>query len=126
MKEIRENFENFPFSKTSWYQSIPDPKSSSRSHKMTTDEQTSSPPEVLSESYLTAPVNHTLVDQTPSFVTGHRLNGSNYLQWSSSVLMFIWKKGRDKYLTGELLVPPANDQVLIHGRWRTVSSYPGW
>ncbi|KAL5739459.1 hypothetical protein ACOSQ2_028639 [Xanthoceras sorbifolium] len=33
-------------------------------------------------------------------ITGHKLNGHNYLQWSQSVLMFICSKGRDDYLTG--------------------------
>jgi hypothetical protein len=27
-------------------------------------------------------------------ITGHKLNGYNYLQWSSSVMMFICGKGR--------------------------------
>ncbi|MCR2848069.1 hypothetical protein KN825_16150, partial [Weizmannia coagulans] len=35
-------------------------------------------------------------------ITNHKLNGNNYLQWSSSVLMFISGKGKDDYLNGEI------------------------
>lgn len=38
-------------------------------------------------------------------ITGHKLNGNNYLQWSQSVLMFISGKGKDEYLTGEKIAP---------------------
>ena len=33
-------------------------------------------------------------------ITGHKLNGNNYLQWSHSVMMFICGKGKDDYLNG--------------------------
>ena len=32
-------------------------------------------------------------------ITGHKLNGNNYLQWSQSILMFIGGKDKDGYLT---------------------------
>ena len=41
-------------------------------------------------------------------ITGHKLNGQNYLQWSQSVMMFICRKGRDDYLTG-VAVPPSKE-----------------
>ena len=44
----------------------------------------------------------------PLPITGHKLNGQNYLQWSQSVMMFICGKGRDDYLTG-VAVPPSKE-----------------
>ena len=38
-------------------------------------------------------------DSSPILITGHKLNGHNYLQWSQSVLLFICGKGKDEYLT---------------------------
>ena len=40
-------------------------------------------------------------DSSPILITGHTLNGYNYLQWSQSVLLFICGKGKDEYLTRE-------------------------
>ncbi|RVX08140.1 Retrovirus-related Pol polyprotein from transposon TNT 1-94 [Vitis vinifera] len=34
-------------------------------------------------------------DSSPILITGHKLNGHNYLQWSQSVLLFICGKGKD-------------------------------
>lgn len=34
-------------------------------------------------------------------ITGHKLNGQNFLQWSKSVMMFICGKGKDDHLTGD-------------------------
>ena len=31
-------------------------------------------------------------------ITGYKLNGNNYLQWSQSVLMLVCRKGKDDYL----------------------------
>ncbi|RVW77397.1 Retrovirus-related Pol polyprotein from transposon TNT 1-94 [Vitis vinifera] len=44
-------------------------------------------------------------DSSPILITGHKLNGHNYLQWSQSVLLFICGKGQDEYLTGEAAMP---------------------
>ncbi|RVX20446.1 Retrovirus-related Pol polyprotein from transposon RE1 [Vitis vinifera] len=44
-------------------------------------------------------------DSSPILITGHKLNGHNYLQWSQSVLLFICGKGKDEYLTGEAVMP---------------------
>ncbi|RVW47558.1 DNA mismatch repair protein MSH7 [Vitis vinifera] len=35
-------------------------------------------------------------DSSPILITGHKLNGHNYLQWSQSVLLFICGKGKDE------------------------------
>jgi hypothetical protein len=45
-------------------------------------------------------------------ITGHKLNGYNYLQWSSSVMMFICGKGRDDYLTWDIIIPEKNDPMF--------------
>jgi len=45
-------------------------------------------------------------------ITRHKLNGYNYFQWSSSVMMFICGKGRDDYLTGDIIIPEKNDPMF--------------
>lgn len=41
-------------------------------------------------------------------VTGHKLNGQDYLQWSQSVMMFICRKEKDDYFT-KVAAPPSKD-----------------
>ncbi|RVW65100.1 hypothetical protein CK203_034947 [Vitis vinifera] len=48
-------------------------------------------------------------DSSPILVTGHKLNGHNYLQWSQSVLPVICGKGKDEYLTGEAVMPETTE-----------------
>ena len=48
-------------------------------------------------------------ENSPLLITCHKLNGYNYLQWSSSVMMFIYGKGRDEYLTDEIKIPGKSD-----------------
>ncbi|RVW83044.1 hypothetical protein CK203_042497 [Vitis vinifera] len=48
-------------------------------------------------------------DSSPILITGHKLNGHNYLQWSQSVLLFICGKGKDEYLTGEATMPETTE-----------------
>lgn len=48
-------------------------------------------------------------DGPHTMITGHRLNGHNFLQWSQSVLMFICGKGKEDYLTGEITAPEKED-----------------
>ncbi|RVX18883.1 Retrovirus-related Pol polyprotein from transposon RE2 [Vitis vinifera] len=43
------------------------------------------------------------------YLSGHKLNGHNYLQWSQSVLLFICGKGKDEYLTGEAAMPETTE-----------------
>jgi len=50
-------------------------------------------------------------------ITGHKLNEYNYLQWSSSVMMFIYRKGRDDYLTRDIIIPEKNDPMFR--TWKT-------
>ena len=54
---------------------------------------------------------------TSLLITGHKLNGHNYLQWSQSVMIFICGKGRDDYLTGEVVIPEKNDPKFR--TWKT-------
>ena len=42
-------------------------------------------------------------------ITGHKLNGNNYLRYSQFVLMFISGKDKDGYLTGEIVQPKNDD-----------------
>ncbi|KAF7836458.1 Retrovirus-related Pol polyprotein from transposon RE1 [Senna tora] len=55
-------------------------------------------------------------DATPVLITGHKLNGHNYLQWRQSVYMFICGKGKDDYLTGATKAPDQN--TLAHKKWK--------
>ncbi|XP_071727423.1 uncharacterized protein [Rutidosis leptorrhynchoides] len=50
-------------------------------------------------------------------ITCHKLNGQNYNQWSHSVMIFVTRKGKDEYLTGDAL-PPAQDDPRYH-TWKT-------
>lgn len=68
-----------------------------------------SPPEISSGSYYPSPTSHGLVEPSSSLLTGHKLNGSNYLQWSSLILLFIRGKGHEEYLTSEFLPLSVND-----------------
>ncbi|RVX02119.1 hypothetical protein CK203_025357 [Vitis vinifera] len=43
-------------------------------------------------------------------ITGHKLNGNNYLQWSHSVMMFICRKGKDDHLNGVAAKPNKTDK----------------
>ena len=38
-------------------------------------------------------------------ITGHQLNGNNFIQWSQSVMIFICGKGKEDYLTGAVVAP---------------------
>ena len=53
-------------------------------------------------------------------ITGHKLNGNNYLQWSQSVSMFICGKGRDDYITGVSMSPAKGDPDFK--QWKTENS----
>ncbi|KAI9162379.1 hypothetical protein LWI28_026726 [Acer negundo] len=53
-------------------------------------------------------------------ITGHKLNGHNYLQWSQSVSMFICGKGRDDYITGVANCPAKEDPT--YKQWKSENS----
>ncbi|XP_052173043.1 uncharacterized protein LOC127788605 [Diospyros lotus] len=44
-------------------------------------------------------------NNSPFTITGHKLNGQNFIQWSQSVMMFICGKGKDDYQTGAVSKP---------------------
>jgi len=48
-------------------------------------------------------------DAGSSQITIHRLNGHNYLQWASSVRLFVAGKGKLGYLDGTTAKPPITD-----------------
>lgn len=84
---------------------------------MATEKQSSSSPEVTSGSDLPISSSYTIAESVPLPITGHKLNGNNYLQWSQSIMMYISGKGKDDYLTGEIVSPQAGDP---HFRlWKT-------
>ncbi|RVW90197.1 hypothetical protein CK203_041933 [Vitis vinifera] len=42
-------------------------------------------------------------------ITGHKLNGHNFIQWTQSVRIFICGKGKEEYLTGATIQPKEDD-----------------
>ena len=75
---------------------------------MTTDSQ-KSVSEVNSRLETVTSNDHRGSDGSFLPITGYKLNGSNYLQWSQFVLMFIGSKDKDGYLTGEIVQPKSDD-----------------
>lgn len=59
-----------------------------------------------------------MTDSPSLQITTHKLNGSNYLQWSQSVKMFITGRGKLGYLTGAL-TPPTDDDQAAAFLWET-------
>ena len=45
-------------------------------------------------------------------ITGHKLNGHNYLQWSQSMMMFICGKSKDDHLTRAVTIPKKEDPAF--------------
>ena len=70
---------------------------------------TSSPSNVTSPAEDVASQSHMNSLSSVMPITGHKLNGKNYLQWSQSVLMFISGKGKDDYLTSTDNPPSKSD-----------------
>ncbi|KAF7801875.1 Retrovirus-related Pol polyprotein from transposon TNT 1-94 [Senna tora] len=79
---------------------------------MAADDTTSS----FVTSGITAANKTSWTDATPVLITGHKLNGHNYLQWRQSVYMFICGKGKDDYLTGAAKAPDQNTSA--HKKWK--------
>ncbi|RVW15422.1 hypothetical protein CK203_082618 [Vitis vinifera] len=77
---------------------------------MTTDSQ-KSVSEVNSRLETVTSNDHRGSDGSFLPITGYKLNGSNYLQWSQFVLMFIGSKDKDGYLTGEITAKEMWDAV---------------
>ena len=50
----------------------------------------------------------TLPDSGIIPITGHKLTGNNYNQWSHSVMIFVCGKGKEDYLTGAAVQPEEN------------------
>lgn len=50
-------------------------------------------------------------------ITGHKLNGHNYNQWSHSVMIFVTGEGKEEYLTGATQ-PPVQDSANYR-TWKT-------
>ncbi|KAK0586830.1 hypothetical protein LWI29_013031 [Acer saccharum] len=50
-------------------------------------------------------------------ITGHKLNGQNYFQWSQSVKMFICGKGKDDFITRVAESPRKEDSA--YKQWKT-------
>ncbi|RVW59644.1 Retrovirus-related Pol polyprotein from transposon RE1 [Vitis vinifera] len=42
-------------------------------------------------------------------ITGHKLNGQNFIQWAQSVRIFICGKGKEEYLTRAIVQPKEDD-----------------
>ncbi|KAG4980833.1 hypothetical protein JHK82_034082 [Glycine max] len=44
-------------------------------------------------------------DKPTNLITGHKLNGQNYTQWVRSIKIFLPRKGREGYITGDSECP---------------------
>ncbi|KZV16024.1 hypothetical protein F511_14390 [Dorcoceras hygrometricum] len=68
-----------------------------------------------SNSEVTSPLDSTIPNSSGTqdsgqiLITGHKLNGNKYLQWSQSVMMFVCGKGKEDYLSGALARPKDDD-----------------
>ena len=78
-------------------------------YEMATKRQ-SSTSEVTSNQETMIPSNNGFSDSSHLPITGHKLNGKNFLQSSQSVMMFICGKGKDDYLTRIITPPKKEDQ----------------
>ena len=58
----------------------------------------------------------TIVENVSFPISSHRLNGNNYLLWSSLVFMFVSGKAKDEYLTGEITPPKPKD--ASYRKWK--------
>ncbi|KZV22254.1 hypothetical protein F511_28648 [Dorcoceras hygrometricum] len=52
---------------------------------------------------------HGLRDASPRSITAYKLTGRNFISWSQSVMMYIYGRGKDNFLTGMVLCPEAGD-----------------
>ena len=57
-------------------------------------------------------------------ITGHKLNGQNHLQWSQSVLMFIYSMDKEDYFTGDAAAPAKEDPK--YKRWKAKNMVMSW
>lgn len=83
---------------------------------MTVDKEINKENENTSSSEVTSTTdNHTsytldmITKSIPLPITGHKLNGNNYVHWSQSVIMFVSGKGKNEYLIGEVVAPMTRD-----------------
>lgn len=53
-------------------------------------------------------------------ITGHKLNGQNFLQWARSVRLFLQGKGKEEYITGDAEQPRKDDPNSQ--KWRLENS----
>ena len=84
---------------------------------MATKRETSNPSEITSNTKATSSNHNGGTEGSFLPVTGHKLNGHNYLQWSQSVMMFIYGRGKDEYLTSAAVQPKKEDPK--YKTWKT-------
>ncbi|KAJ1411704.1 Gag-polypeptide of LTR copia-type [Sesbania bispinosa] len=46
-------------------------------------------------------------------ITGHELNGQNFIEWARSVRIFLQGKGKEGYITGDSKEPEKGDSNLL-------------
>ena len=86
---------------------------------MATDKQSSSS-EVTSTQVVVPSNSNGVPEPSVLQITGHKLGEKNYVQWSQSVMMYIYGKGKDDYLTGAISAPPPEDPR--YKVWKTENS----
>jgi len=53
-------------------------------------------------------------------ITGHKLNGPNFIQWERSVCIFLQGKGKERYILGDPKQPEKGDPNLQ--KWQLENS----
>lgn len=85
-----------------------------------TEASATSSPSVLPHLPSAASYSNSSIDHHPLQITHHKLNGSNFREWSQSVMLVIKGKGKSGYLTG--FIPSPSTIVATYGVWEAENS----
>ena len=55
-------------------------------------------------------------------ITSHKLNGSNFMEWSQSVKLFVQGRGKFGYLSGTTIRPDAKEDLIGYNTWEAENS----
>lgn len=61
-----------------------------------------------------------ILDSSSIQITSNKFNGSNYLQWSQSVMLFVCGRAKDEFLSGDSTQLKTSDPTLK--AWRSENS----
>ncbi|RYE26320.1 MAG: hypothetical protein EOP45_04015 [Sphingobacteriaceae bacterium] len=61
-------------------------------------------------------------DNSSHSITSHKLNGSNFMEWSQSVKLFVQGRGKFGYLSGITTKPDVKEDAAKYGVWEAENS----